>query len=391
MALTLVADDLTGACDTGALFAGGGRVSVLVWGTSMDGADHGAHGAVALDTESREAAPGEAAARCRAMAGPWVAPGAGRRLFKKIDSTMRGPIGAELDALLDVSGLAGALVCPSFPAQGRTVVGGELRVDGVAAHRSAIGRDPGYPGATSDLRDILARQCRRAVRHLALHDVRGDGAVTRALDAARDALLVADAERGEDLDALARAALARPGLLVAGSAGLGRAVATALGLLAGATLPARAAWLVVAGSQHPATRAQVAALRHAGVAGASIDEADGAGRLTAALRAGRPAFLTTPDAPAADRAEVAARTAARVADVLALARPGLLALVGGQTAHAVLRRLDARRLDLAGAPADGLAAGELSLAAGPPLPVLTKAGGFGPPELFVDLLRGGAA
>jgi uncharacterized protein YgbK (DUF1537 family) len=178
---------------------------------------------------------------------------------------------------------------------------------------------------------------------------------------------------------------------VAGSAGLGRAVATALGLLAGATLPARAAWLVVAGSQHPATRAQVAALRHAGVAGASIDEADGAGRVTAALRAGRSAFLTTPDAPAADRAEVAARTAARVADVLALARPGLLALVGGQTAHAVLRRLDARRLDLAGAPADGLAAGELALAAGPPLPVLTKAGGFGPPELFVDLLRGGAA
>src|SRR3989304_6187166 len=125
MALTILADDLTGACDSGALFAGEAPVPVTVWPAGR------AAGPVAVvDTESRPLAPAEAAARVgRAAATPR---GAGT-WFKKIDSPLRGPVGAELDALLRAAGAASALLTPAFPAQGRVVRDRVLRVDGAAA------------------------------------------------------------------------------------------------------------------------------------------------------------------------------------------------------------------------------------------------------------------
>jgi len=44
--------------------------------------------------------------------------------YKKIDSTLRGHLGQELDALLDTLGRSCALVCPAFPAQRRGLVDG---------------------------------------------------------------------------------------------------------------------------------------------------------------------------------------------------------------------------------------------------------------------------
>ena len=58
------------------------------------------------------------------------------------------------------------------------------------------------------------------------------------------------------------------------------------------------------------------------------------------------------------------------------------------SAYALLRALHPRRFDLAGAPADGLALGRLVLDDGRPLALLTKAGGFGGPDLLTTLLGG---
>src|SRR3989304_1277724 len=77
------------------------------------------------------------------------------RVFKKIDSTMRGAVGPEVEALLGVAQARTALVCPAFPAEGRTVVGGILRVHGLPAPESPVGRDPDYPAPTADLLEIL--------------------------------------------------------------------------------------------------------------------------------------------------------------------------------------------------------------------------------------------
>jgi D-threonate/D-erythronate kinase len=396
MLLTILADDLTGACDTGALFTGRGPVAVFV--------DPDAPGAewpvAALDIETRALPAGAIPARIERAAGrlrPRVEAG---RLFKKIDSTMRGHVGVELDALLATTRLECALVCSAFPEQGRRIDHGVLTVDGRPAHETAIGQDPAYPtGGTSSVERILAASTRRPVVRLPLDEVRGAGqALERALSRAPGGLLAADAETLEDLDTLARAAASHPHLLLAGSAGLGRAVSRFYRTLPKEpVLPRGSAWLFVAGSLHPATRAQAAALVAAPiptlwVAGdrePSVLEAVAAlERRTPALIAPRPALIPP---TGADRDAMAESLARATAAVVAKVEPDLLAVTGGEVLLAVFRALGARRLELTGAPASGLALGVLVLDGERRVPVVTKAGGFGAPELWLNLVERGSS
>jgi uncharacterized protein YgbK (DUF1537 family) len=160
-------------------------------------------------------------------------------------------------------------------------------------------------------------------------------------------------------------------------------------------LPGGRGWLIVAGSLNPASRAQVRALAEAGGAGLVVDpeqEAD-VRPLAAHLSRQRPVFVTTAaDGPATPeaRARVAAALGRTAARVLAQRRPDLVAVSGGDTARALLGALGAARLELVGSPSSGLALGEVLLEGMPAISLLTKAGGFGPPDLFLTLLKGAA-
>jgi uncharacterized protein YgbK (DUF1537 family) len=360
--LSIVADDLTGACDTGTLFAGGGPVPVALWpGTPGPGAVQ------VLDTESRGLPAAEAARRVAAAAGAIPA----RRWFKKIDSTLRGRIAAEVDALMQALGAPAALMTPAFPAQGRTVVDRVLLVDGVPVARTALGQDPEFPrpGAATIV-DLLRPDLDRPLAWLPLDTVRaGTDALAARLDRLKGTVAIADARTDEDLLRLVDAALALPAPpLLVGAAGLARALAIRLGLLAERVpVPAGGRWLIVAGSRHPATRRQVAAARAAGMR-----------------------VLASADGDCGDRDAVAARLAAEARAILDRERFDVVAVTGGQTAVALWRALEAKRLDLVGAPGPGLAFGYLRAPRHPALALLTKAGAFGGADLFVSLLGEGA-
>ncbi len=348
MALTILADDLTGACDAGTLFAGQSPVPVTVW------PDPAADAPVAVvDTESRDRARDEATGRVRQVAAE-ARRGAAVRWFKKIDSTLRGHVGAEIAALLQATGIGSAVVCPSFPAQGRCVVDRRLLLDGTpVAH----------------VVDAIRPEIDRPLAWIPLAEVRaGTPALAARLTRLAGTIAVADAEIDADLDALVAAALAAddPPLL-AGSAGLARPLARHLGLLAGPAAPAAGRWLIVAGSLHPATRRQVAEARRAGMR-----------------------VLATPEREEGDRIRAVATLAAEAARVLAREPFDLVVVTGGETAVALYRALGARRIDLVGAPAPGLALGSLQAPGRPALAVMTKAGGFGPPRLLVSLLEAAA-
>jgi D-threonate/D-erythronate kinase len=391
--VTIIADDLTGACDTGCLFAGAGPVAVLA-APALTGADSSLlTPVITLDTESRALPPREAAAAIHAAARDLGRRLAESRVFKKIDSTLRGAAGVELTALLEHGPpFTGALACPAFPAQRRVVRRGRLLVDSVPVHESPIARDPAFRAATSDVVALLAGGA--PVVPLGLDDVRaGAEKVAHLLERHRGALVAADAETDDDLATLAQAALAAPGTLVAGSAGLGRALSRALGCEGPAVaLPPGRARLVVVGSLHPASRAQIDALLAAGVPLVTAD-ARGHGDpapAVAALAAGRGALVASAITPA-DRGAVARHLAAAAARILERATPDLVAVTGGDTAYALLGALRPRRFDLAGAPADGLALGRLVLEKngqdnGRSLALLTKAGGFGAADLLATIL-----
>jgi uncharacterized protein YgbK (DUF1537 family) len=353
--LTIVADDLTGACDTGTLFAGRAVVPVSVW-------PRRAVEAVVrvVDTESRRVPPAEAAGRvaavaARARAGFW---------FKKIDSTLRGPIGAEVDALMRATGTATAVICPAFPAQGRVVLDRVLLVAGTPVADTPIGRDGQFPAGSSSVVDVLRAQLDRALAWIPIDQLRaGPEALAARLRRLTGTAIVADAESDGDLDALVEAALAvTPAPLLVGAAGLARALASRLGFLAErAELPA-GRWLVIAGSRHPATRRQVREARAAGLT-----------------------VLATPERPADNPPETLARLIEQAVAALERERWDLVIVTGGETAAALWTALGAERIDLVGAPAPGLAFGHLRVPGRDPLPLVTKAGGFGAADLLVSL------
>src|SRR6266850_1981408 len=163
--LTIVADDLTGACDTGALFAARAPVPVSIWPRRA------AADAVVrvVDTESRTLSGPDAAERAATVA----AGGRARHWFKKIDSTLRGPIGAEVDALMRATGIATAIVCPAFPAQRRVVLDRALLVAGTPVAATPIARDPTFPaGAGSSVVDLLRPQLDRALAWIPIDQLR---------------------------------------------------------------------------------------------------------------------------------------------------------------------------------------------------------------------------
>jgi uncharacterized protein YgbK (DUF1537 family) len=358
--LTIVADDLTGACDTGALFAARGPVPVTVW------PDPALRAPVSVvDTESRMLEAADAARRVVDVARA----AARTRFFKKIDSTLRGPIGAEVDALLRETACTGALVCPALPSQQRVVVERVLTVGAVPVAETPIADDPAFPRATgsSNVVDLLRPQLDRPLAWVPLGRVRARGApLTARLGRLAGMVIVADAETDDDLDALAEAVLEldSPPLLV-GAAGLAQALARRLGLAAPRVdPPAGDRWLIVAGSRHPATRRQIEAAREAGLT-----------------------VLATPEAPAGDPARAAAELAAAARARLDAERFDVVLVAGGATLVALYRALGAERVDLEGAPRPGLALGRLRAPGRDPLCVITKAGGFGEPDLFVALAR----
>jgi uncharacterized protein YgbK (DUF1537 family) len=175
----LVADDLTGACDSALPFLAAGRVRVGLW-PHVPG---GGLACAAVSTESRPEPEAVARRRGREAAAALR----GDLLFRKLDSMLRGHPAADLAAALDAAGGA-CLVAPALPGEGRTTTGGVQR----------------WPGGEADLRALLAPLAGRA----------------EPRDAATDA----------DLDGVVREALARGDRVLAGSAGLAAALARALGL-----------------------------------------------------------------------------------------------------------------------------------------------------------------
>jgi uncharacterized protein YgbK (DUF1537 family) len=97
-------------------------------------------------------------------------------------------------------------------------------------------------------------------------------------------------------------------------------------------------------------------------------------------------IVTPPAATAADRHAVAAELARQARKIIETERVDLVAVTGGDTAVALYRELDSERIDLLGAPVPGVALGRLRRGHGRELTVLTKAGGFGAPDLFERLM-----
>ena len=390
MQAAIIADDLTGAADTGVQLARAGyRTAVAFRDAPVPPA--GDLDAVALDTDSRTMPDGFAAKRVL-EAGRAVRDA--RIVYKKLDSTLRGPIAAELAAALGATGRNRAVVAPAFPAAGRTTVHGVQLLRGVPVHETEAKDDPRTPVREGHIPTLLASAF-PSVRSLAVEDLADTTTLRRTLVDA--VCVVADATRDEDLASLVRAIPDPSEVLWAGSAGLALALGAAYpGPHAGAASPWSAQVrrvLVVVGSLSGVSRGQLRTLTGecgcapvpvGGWSGA-VEEALGPAR--AALSEGACAALHS--AEVRDPSGAAGPVVGSLAEVVAgLSEEGVfdaLVLTGGETAVGVARRLGAVGIRLEGEVEPGIPAGSLL---GPaPYRVVTKAGGFGEPDTLVRVVR----
>ncbi|MGE5247681.1 MAG: four-carbon acid sugar kinase family protein, partial [Verrucomicrobiota bacterium] len=216
--VVVVADDLTGSNDTGVQIVKRGLEAI----TAVDLAlarDALADGIV-LDTESRSLSAENARAAVREAARA-VGSGTGALIYKKIDSTLRGHVGAELDALAGELGPDRVVCVPAFPRSGRTTRNGIHFLHGIPIDRTEMAADPRNPVETASLLAVLARDGGPRFRHTELDALRSGRIEHRPADR----FLSFDCEEQEDLRRVVRAFRGSgERILWCGSAGLAEAL-----------------------------------------------------------------------------------------------------------------------------------------------------------------------
>jgi len=267
MLLGCIGDDFTGSSDLANTLARGGMRTVQYTGVPDRAAEPDVEaGVVALKSRTIPAA--DAVAQSLAALAWLRAQGCRQFVFKycsTFDSTDAGNIGPVAEALAEALGAGPVVVCPAFPATGRTLFQGHLFVGDRLLSESGMQNHPLTPMRDPDIRRVLARQSTGPVGHVPHAIVRKGAASVSAALAARYAegrqLVVVDAVADDDLMTVGRAA--RDLALVTGGSGIAMGLPAnfrAEGRLAGASTgwdgiagPAAA----IAGSVSSATRGQV--------------------------------------------------------------------------------------------------------------------------------------
>lgn len=351
----ILADDLTGALDSAAAWAGTGEVPVF-----LDQPGASAQPVQVVASGTRDVPPASLPALLAPSLDWLVASGSA---FKKIDSLLRGNTFAEIAWLLRSGRFDGAVFAPAFPAQGRFTARGQ--------HWVGPPHQPGGPRTHQHAGTLV-----QAFASLGL-SAQLPARVQDSLQEAGD-IVIPDLLNDHDLDQLARLAAQPPARrwLWCGSAGLAWALARqdAAAAPSGASraaplappAPAQGPTLVLTASRHPVLREQWQRL----------DPPDA-----------HTGLLDLAEAEPLCAAQAQARLAQRMhAIVASRPRPATLVVVGGDTLLALCRAAGVRSLQAGPSPRTGW--GRARLVGGPwdGLTCYSRSGAFGPPDDLRALL-----
>ena len=414
MLLGVIADDMTGATDVALMLNRSGMRTVQVIGVPAAGAALPEADAVVVALKSRTTPVAEAVADSLAACDALLAAGARQILFKycsTFDSTAQGNIGPVADALMQRLGTDFAIVCPAFPANGRSIYQGYLFVGAVPLDESSMKDHPLTPMRDSNLMRLMGAQAKGAVGLVDYTTVLAGPAAVKArfakLQEGGMRYAVTDALTNEDLMTLGHA-VSEHVLLTGGS---GIAMGLPQNFRRAGLLPERAASArlqapagragILSGSCSAATRAQIGTALAAGYAARKIDPlALAAGGQNAAeladwalsQPADAPFMLYSSDDPAevsAVQEKLGRETAgavveaafAEIARRLASAGVTRLLVAGGETSGAVVLGLGIRTLEIGPEIDPGVP--WTRVIDGPEMAVALKSGNFGAPDFFV--------
>jgi uncharacterized protein YgbK (DUF1537 family) len=399
--VAIVADDLTGALDAAAPFAGRGlETRILLDFEQAAAAVETNTRVLSLTSESRHLSPTAADERVWNATRAALA-GAPRILLKKIDSTLRGNIAAEIMAGLRATGLQHALIAPAVPRHGRIMREGEVFMNGVPLRQTEIGADALSPPPSAPLPQIL----RAASKDLIVHVWTRGAAFALNAEAGIHAY-VADCETEADLDAIAKFVISHcDEVLPVGASGLATAIARQLAQTPSSKLlsvihriseQGQNPILFVIGSRTAASAEQAARLCAAGAEeltmSFSAHTRDGDWILDRSINESTPpvALIIRPESSrepnlisASEVAQTLGRTAA---DIVRRQQVDAVVMVGGDTAFETFQALGVSEASVAGEIMPGVAIGTMQVD-GRSLTFITKAGGFGDANALIEIIR----
>lgn len=219
----VIADDITGALDTGHSFAKRGLSTVVVSTPVEKPRDADV---LVVNTATRSEPPSVAQTRVTDVLSGVTAD----TVYKKVDSTLRGNVVAEIHAAMAATDLNTALIAPGFPANDRTTVEGLHLADGTAVTDSFAGDSAEGSAASSSLIELFETSF-ATVDHVALTDVASPASVHSKIDenAQSDGrtAIICDCTRQQHLEVIAEGGTrADVTPLYVGSAGLASFVRT---------------------------------------------------------------------------------------------------------------------------------------------------------------------
>jgi D-threonate/D-erythronate kinase len=364
----LIADDLTGACDTGVQFVRCGlscRVELNLSSPRVPAMSD----VLAFNTNSRSDSPAEGRRKIEELAVGCSHLRAGT-VFKKIDSTLRGNVGEEIATTLRAFQCDLAIIAPAFPAMRRLVRGGMLHwVDASGSGQIDIGGVLAQQGISREKLIPLNSASPDLVSELDAHVLDGKQ------------FFVMDCESQHDLHfAVAVGTAISHRLLWVGSAGLGIALAERLaksGSRNFVSAMTNVPMLFVIGSTHPVTLRQKEMLLTATDAVEVTPTADAVSVARGALRDKRHLVVSSEHGK---HSEASLRD---FLDRLSGLRIAGLFLSGGDTATMVCNAIGTRSIDLRAEIERGFPWGILAGGMFHGLPVASKGGGFGDPDALL--------
>ncbi|MBS7657381.1 four-carbon acid sugar kinase family protein [Candidatus Bathyarchaeota archaeon] len=409
----VIADDFTGACDVGVQFKKIGLETMILRDVKIFGKLNTFFDVIVVNTETRKLDSKKAYDVIRCTIKDFRKHGI-KLFYKKVDSTLRGNIGAELDAILDGQEFDCVVFAPSYPEQGRIVKNGQVFVKGVPLKETEFAKDLINPIGESDVQKIIRLQSNRKIGHINMSLISKGKAEFRnnlvELLKKGTEIVVADAETEKDLAIIADVSR-NFNVLLCGSAGLAKATAP--------FLSHERKVLVVTGSVNTITLNQViVAHEQLGIpilepdlkeilkddckltasannlAERAITVLDEKGQLLMRLACSRQIvqkIVGDERALGLNQAQIVDKLLSilgfAVKEIIEIHKEIILVLIGGDTSNKVMQIIGAKGIKLDSEISPGIVAGRVIGGKYEGTSIVTKAGGFGDEQTLVKVIE----
>ncbi|MDD4570461.1 MAG: four-carbon acid sugar kinase family protein [Tepidanaerobacteraceae bacterium] len=423
--ISIIADDLTGASDTGIQFRKYGLKTKVIVDPDILEQFLDNDEVLAINSNTRPLKSEKAYKRVYDISCKLKKAGFSR-IYKKVDSTFRGNPGIELEAVMDAYDAKLAIVAPSFPDNGRCMIDGYLKVTSLLFNNNKNVKNNSLADEMEQelchVPTLLQSNMRRKVTNINLKTVRkGSSAILDTVEKLYEEgyqVLTIDAVTKDDLNNIALACKLLPeATVLAGAAGFAAYLPKVMELSYNklVKLPSKdGIILVVAGTCNPTTRWQIEeVLKNINanlvkidtdkiISGMAREEVQNVvQKIQKHIKTEK--IKTNPMIVAVDTLFKLTKEnefpinkwgktiASAIGEIVGMLVEDnivqCLVITGGDTALHVLNALKARGIDLEEEILAGIPSGRLFEGKAHDIPIVTKAGGFGSPMALLEVIE----